>query len=197
MSLTDKIFSLTLFILNYLKTFIYLRRIQLQKNLKMKTFFSILTLLFITFSAFAQNVNSQSYDELMKKSRRARTTSIIMVSTGPVIAAAGIGTLIYGLLQNEVGNSEPIYDSNGNFLGYNTKKYTTEIVVGAAATAVGLGIALSSIAFSNKADNLRRQAKKAKLKTSTDRISIPGFQNGLASSRTTQFKLSLLIPLGR
>lgn len=163
----------------------------------MKTFFSILALLLVTSASFAQNVNSQSYDELMTKSRRAKTTSIIMVSTGPVIAAGGIGTLLYGLLQNEVGDSYPIYDANGNLLRYDTKKHTTEIVVGAVATVVGLGIALSSIAFTNKADDLRREAKKAKLKTSIDRINIPGFQNSLANSRTRQFKLSLIIPLGK
>jgi hypothetical protein len=61
---------------------------------------------------------------------------------------------------------------------------------------VGLGMALSSIAFTNKADDLRREAKRVKLKTSTDRINIPGFQNGLANNRTRQFKLSLVIPLG-
>ena len=163
----------------------------------MKIFFSILTLVFITFPAFAQNTDSQSYDELMKRSRRARTTSIIMVSTGPVIAVGGIGTLIYGLIQNEVGDSRAIYDVNGNFVGYDTRKYTTEIAVGAAATLVGLGVALGSIAFSNKAHDLKREARKAKLNTSIDRISIPGFQNSFANTGTTQYKLSLVIPLGR
>lgn len=163
----------------------------------MKTAFSILTLLFISFSTFAQNTDTGTYDELMKKSRKARTTSIIMVSTGPVIAAAGIGTLIYGLLQNEVGDEEPIFDANGNFLRYETKKHTTEIVIGAAAAAAGIAIALTSIHFSNKASDLKREARKMKLKTSTDRIIIPGFQNNLASTGTRQFKLSLLIPLGR
>jgi len=163
----------------------------------MKTFFSILALLFVTCIAFAQNGDSQSYDELMKRSRKARTTSIIMVSTGPVIAVGGIGTLIYGVLQNEMDDGEAQYDQNGNFLGYVTKKHTTEIVVGAAATLVGLGIAISSIVFSNKADDLRREARRVKLKTSMDRISIPGFQNSIANTGTTQYKLSLVIPLGR
>jgi hypothetical protein len=187
-------FSITGFYKN--RFFIYLYNFFKPKTKKMKTVFSIFTLLLITSVSFAQNGDSQSYDELMKKSRRARTTSIILVSTGPVIAAGGIGTLIYGLVQNEMGDSEAIYDQNGNFIGYDTKKHTTEIVVGAAATLVGLGMALSSIAFTNKADDLRREAKRVKLKTSTDRINIPGFQNGLANNRTRQFKLSLVIPLG-
>ena len=77
----------------------------------------------------------------MKRSRTARTTAIVMVSTGPVLAAGGIGTLFYGLVQNE-GEK----DINGNII--NTRKYTTEIVIGAAATLVGLGVALSYSIFS-------------------------------------------------
>ena len=162
----------------------------------MKKIFSITLLLLLTFSGFAQIPDSKSYDDLIKQSRRARTTSIILVSTGPVIAAGGIGTLIYGLLQNEVGDSRATYDQNGNFTGYSTKKYTTEIVVGAAGTLIGLGIALSSIAFTNKADDLKREARKMKLKTSTENIFIPGLQNGFANNKNKQFKLSLVIPLG-
>lgn len=154
----------------------------------MKTFFSILTLLFLASPAFAQNTDAQSYDGLMKRSRKARTTAIVMVSAGPVLAAGGIGTLFYGLVQNE-GEK----DINGNII--NTRKYTTEIVIGAAATLVGLGVALSSIAFSKKANTLKREAKRVTLKTSTDRINIPGFQNNMAGNRTRQFKLSLVIPL--
>ena len=161
----------------------------------MKTLFSILTLLFFTAAAFAQN--GANYDELMRKSRSARTISTIMVATGPVIAAGGIGTLIYGLLQNEIGDPIEIYDSNGNFVGYgDPKKHATEIIVGAAGALVGIGLALTSIHFSNKASDLKREARKAKLKTSTERISIPGFKNGFATNRTRQFKLSLIIPIG-
>jgi hypothetical protein len=162
----------------------------------MKTLFTILTLLLVTSAAFAQG--GGDYDELMQKSRRARTTSTILVATGPVIAVGGIGTLIYGVIQNELDNGRnPVYDQNGNFIGYDGKKYTTEIVVGAAGALVGIGIALSSIHFSNKASDLKREARKAKLKTSTERISIPGLQNSLAGSSTRQFKFSLIIPLGR
>ena len=163
----------------------------------MKTFFSILTLLSVTFSTFAQTANTKSYDDLIRRSRRARTTAIILVSTGPVIAAGGIGTLIYGLIKNEEGITDYYFDANGNYVSLPAKKYTTEIVAGAAATLVGLGMAFTSIAFTNKADDLKREARKAKLKTSTDHIIIPGFQNGLANNRTRQYKLSLIIPLGR
>lgn len=159
----------------------------------MKTLLSILILLFFTSSAFAQD----SYDELMAKSRKARTTSTILVATGPVIAAGGIGTLIYGLLQNDIGDLTAEYDVNGNFIGYKDKKYTTEIVVGAVGTAVGLALALTSIHFSRKASDLKREARGAKLKASTDRINIPGLQNGFANNRARQFKVSLVIPLGR
>ncbi len=163
----------------------------------MKTIITLITLLFLPFSGITQNTDSKSYDDLMNQSRRARTTGIILVSTGPLVAAGGIGTLIYGLLQNEIGDARYYYDINGNYVEVPAKKYTTEIIVGAAATLVGLGMALSSIAFSNKANDLKSEAKKMKLKTSTDRIHIPGFQNGLANARTTQYKLSLIIPLGR
>ncbi|MBK8609815.1 MAG: hypothetical protein IPL84_07665 [Chitinophagaceae bacterium] len=155
----------------------------------MKTLFSILTLLILTVSAFAQEGD---YDELMQKSRKARTTSTIMVATGPVIAAAGIGTLIYGLIKKEDVFTE--YDYNGNPIP--TKNTSTEIIVGAAGAAVGIALALTSIHFSNKASDLKREARRAKLKTSMDRISIPGFQNGFASNRTRQFKLSLIVPFG-
>jgi hypothetical protein len=164
--------------------------------MKMKKIFTSLTLLSLTFSGLAQNADSKSYDDLMKQSRRARTTSIILVSTGPVIAAGGIGTLIYGLIRNDVGTGY-YYDVNGNYVPEPQKKYTTEIVAGAAAALVGMGMAFTSIAFTNRADDLRREARKAKLKTSSDHLIIPGFQNGLANSRTTQYKLSLIIPLGR
>lgn len=167
------------------------------KAIKMKKIFTLLTLVLLTFSGFAQNTDSKSYEDLMKQSRRARTTSIIMVSTGPVVAVGGIGTLIYGLLQNEVDDGEAQFDQNGNFLGYTRKKHTTEIVVGAAGTLIGLGIALSSIAFTNKADDLKHEARKMKLKTSTDHIIIPGFQNSFANTATRQYKLSLIIPLGK
>ena len=161
----------------------------------MKTLFSILTLLFFTAAAFAQN--GANYDELMRKSRSARTISTIMVATGPVIAAGGIGTLIYGLLANEIDEPGSHYDP---VLGYYVtdapKKHTTEIIIGAAGAAAGIALALTSIHFSNKASDLKREARKAKLKTSTERISIPGFKNGFATNRTRQFKLSLIIPIG-
>jgi hypothetical protein len=159
----------------------------------MKTLFTLLTLLSISAASFAQGGD---YDELMQKSRKARTTSIILVSTGPVIAAGGIGTLIYGLIENDL--AEPEYYYNGSsYIEIPAKKYTTEIIVGATATVVGIGLALSSIYFSNKASDLKREARKMKLKTSTDNILIPGFQNGLANSRARQYKLSLVVPLGR
>lgn len=161
----------------------------------MKTLFSLLTLLLVTGSAFAQGGD---YDELMQKSRRARTTSTILVASGPVIAAGGIGTLIYGLVQNDLGEPTEIYDSQGNFIGYgDPKKHTTEIVIGATATGVGLAMALYSIHFSNKASDLKREARKSRLKASTDRIFIPGLQNGFASNSAKQFKLSLIVPIGR
>lgn len=161
----------------------------------MKTLFSTLALLLFTIVTFAQNTGD--YDELMRKSRSARTTSTILVATGPVIAAGGIGTLIYGLLQNEIGDPIEVYDANGYVIGYKDKKYTTEIVVGAAGTLVGLGLALTSIHFSKKASDLKREARKTKLKASADRISIPGFQNGLANNLSKQFKLSLIVPIGK
>ena len=162
----------------------------------MKTIISILTLLAVSLSTSAQNGDSQSYDDLMRKSRRAKTTSIIMVSTGPVVAVGGIGTLIYGLIKKEEGFTDYYFDNNGNYVEVPAKKYTTHIVAGAAATLIGLGVALTSIAFTNKAYDLKREARKAKLKTSFERISIPGFQNGLANG-TGQYKLSLVIPLSR
>lgn len=162
----------------------------------MKTLFSILTLLLITGAAFAQN--GGEYDELMRKSRKARTTSTIFVAAGPVIAAGGVGTIIYGLLQNELAEPQYLYDQNGNYVGeLPPRKYTTEIIIGAASAAAGIALALTSIHFSNKAGNLKREARKARLKTSTERISIPGLQNGFANNRARQFKVSLIVPLGR
>jgi len=163
----------------------------------MKKIFTLFTLLLAVSQGFAQKTESGNYDELMRQSRRARTTSTILVATGPVVAAAGIGTLIYGLLQNEIAEPEYYYDQNGNYIETAPKKYTTQIVVGAAATVVGIGVALSSIAFSNKASDLRREARKAKLKTSIDRINIPGLQSSYTATATRQYKLSLVIPLGR
>lgn len=163
----------------------------------MKQILTLLTLLSVTFSGLAQNTDSKSYDDLMRQSKKARTMSIIMVSTGPVIAAGGIGTLIYGLVENALADPGYYYDSNGNYVALPAKKYTTEIVVGAAAAAVGIGIALSSIHFSNKASNLKHEARKMKLKTSTDHINIPGFQNNPVYAGNRQFKFSLIIPLGR
>jgi hypothetical protein len=157
--------------------------------MKMKTLLLIVTLLSITSSLFAQD----SYDELLKKSRKARTTSIIFVSVGPVIAAGGIGTLIYGLVTKDDGFNTTYV--NGNYVPDNS--YKTEIIVGAAGAAAGIALALYSIHFSNKANDLKREARKVKLKTSTDRINIPGLQNGFASNGSRQFKLSIMIPLGR
>lgn len=159
----------------------------------MKTLFSFFAFLLLATASVAQ---SSDYDELMRKSRKARTTSTILVASGPVIAAGGIGTLIYGLVQNDIGDGRAIYDNNGNFIGYEDKKYTTEIVIGAAGTAVGLAMALYSIHFSNKASDLKREARRTKLKTSTENISIPGLQNGFANNKARQFKVSLVIPLG-
>jgi hypothetical protein len=166
------------------------------KRTTMKKILTLLTFVSITFTGLAQKSDTGTYEDLMKRSRKARTTSIILVSTGPVVAIGGIGTLIYGVIENDLGNGRnPVYDQNGNFIGYDTKNYTTEIVVGAVATAVGIGIALSSIHFSNKANELKREARKAKLKTSIDRINIPGFQNSFANTATRQYKVSLVIPL--
>lgn len=160
----------------------------------MKKTFTFLVLAMIAFTSFAQETGT--YDELMQKSRRARTTSTIMVATGPVIAAGGIGTLIYGLLQNEIAEPEYVYDPNGSY-EIPARKYTTEIVVGAAAAVVGLGVALTSIVFSNKASDLKRQARKIKLKSTSDRISIPGINGNYSKNSTRQLKLSLVIPIGR
>jgi hypothetical protein len=159
-----------------------------------KTLLSIVTLLAITTSLFAQD----SYDELLKKSRRARTTSTIFVVAGPVVAAGGIGTLLYGVIATAMEEPGSYYDpTTNNYIETPAKKHTTEMIVGGAGTLVGIALALTSIPFSNKADDFRREARKAKLKTSTDRITIPGLQNGYANSRTSQFKVSLMIPLGR
>ena len=158
--------------------------------MKMKKLLSILILLSISTSTFAQD----SHDELIRKSRRARTTSTILVATGPVIAAGGIGILIYGLA-DKVGYID-YYDVNGSYVR-NTKNHNNEIIIGSAVTLVGIAAALYSIHFSKKASDLKREARKAKLKASTDRISIPGLQNGFANNRARQFKLSLIVPLGR
>ncbi|HEX2684839.1 MAG TPA: hypothetical protein VHL77_12930 [Ferruginibacter sp.] len=163
----------------------------------MKKTFTLLVLVCLSNAGWAQKTESGEVEDLLQRSRRARTTSIILVSTGPVIAVGGVGTLIYGLLENEYGDRAPLYDANGNFLGYEDKSYTTEIVVGAIGTAVGIGIALSSIHFSNKARELKKEARRAKLKTSIDRISIPGLQNGFAYNSMKQYKVSLVIPLGK
>ena len=156
----------------------------------MKKLLSILILLSISTSTFAQD----SHDELIRKSRRARTTSTILVATGPVIAAGGIGILIYGLA-DKVGYID-YYDVNGSYVR-NTKNHNNEIIIGSAVTLVGIAAALYSIHFSKKASDLKREARKAKLKATTDRISIPGLQNGFANNRARQFKLSLIVPLGR
>ena len=161
----------------------------------MKKTFTLLVLSMIAFSSFAQETTS--YDELMKKSRQNRTISTIMVATGPVIAAGGVGTIIYGLIQNEVAEPDYFYDVNGNYTEIPARKYNKEITVGAIATVVGLGVALTSIVFSNKAYELKRQARKMKLKSTSDNITIPGFQGNFAKNRTRQYKLSLIIPLGR
>lgn len=158
--------------------------------MKMKTLLAFVTLLSISSSVFAQN----SYDELIKKSRKARTTSIVFVSAGPVIAAGGIGTLIYGLVTKDDGYGGTYV--NGNYVVDN-RESNTAIVVGAVAAAAGIALALTSIHFSNKASELKREARKVKLKTSTDRISVPGLQNSFASNKARQFKVSLVIALGR
>lgn len=163
----------------------------------MKKIIAFFTFLFLTFAGFAQQVQPSSYDDLMQQSRKARTTSIVMVSTGPVIAAGGIGTLIYGLIRNETDDDDYYIDVNGNYVSVPAKKHTAEIVVGAAATAVGIGLAIGSIAFSNKANKLRKEARSMKLSSSTDRILIPGYRNGLGNAGIKQYKLSLIIPLGK
>ena len=155
----------------------------------MKTLLTILTLLSLSSSLFAQS----SYDELMKQSRKARTTSTIFVAAGPVIAAGGIGTLIYGLVSKD-GGLNYYYDTNGNYVS-GSKSYNTEIIIGAAGAAVGIALALTSIHFSSKASELKREARRTKLKTSTENISIPGLQNGFANNRTRQFKVSLVVSL--
>jgi len=160
----------------------------------MKTLLSILTLLTISTSLFAQD----SYDELIRKSRRAQTTSTIFVVAGPVVAAGGIGTLLYGVFATAMEEPTSYYDpTTNNYVDVPAKKHTTEMIVGGAGALVGIALALTSIPFSNKADDLKREARKMKLKTSTDRITIPGLQNGYASGRTSQFKVSLVLPLGR
>ncbi len=161
----------------------------------MKTVFLPLVLVLLSFSGFAQSTDPGSYDDLMARSRKARVTAIVMVSTGPVLAVGGIGTLIYGIIQNEEGGFRYYVDANGNYVQGARRKYTTEIVVGAAATLVGLGVALGSIAFTNKANDLRREARKLKLKTSTDHFNIPGLQTNFTNKTITQYKLSLVIPL--
>ena len=160
----------------------------------MKRVLASLAFLLAATAGFAQN--RSDYDELMSKSRKARTTSTILVATGPVIAAGGIGTLLYGLIQSDIGDSRALYDNNGNFIGYEDKKYTTEIVVGAAGTLVELGLALTSIHFSKKASELKREARGIKLNSSMENISIPGLQNGFVHNRARQFRVSLVIPLG-
>lgn len=163
----------------------------------MKKIFTLLVLALFTVSGFAQKNDPSNYDDLMKQSRKARTTSTVFVIAGPVVAAGGVGTLIYGLLANEIDDSNPVYDNSGNFIGYEKKKHTTEIIVGAAGALGGIALALASIPFSNKASDLKHEARKTKLKTSFERINIPGFQNNYAATGTRQYKLSLVIPLGK
>ena len=157
----------------------------------MKALSAIVILMAISASTFAQD--NGDYDDLMQKSRRARTTSTILVATGPVIAAAGIGTLIYGLVSKE--DIFTSYDIYGDPIP--AKNYHSEIIVGAAAALTGIAMALTSIHFSNKASDLKREARKTRFKTSLDHIAIPGLQNGLVNNRARQFKLSLIVPLGK
>jgi hypothetical protein len=160
----------------------------------MKTILLPLALLFAGLQGFTQSMEGNNYEDLMARSRKARTTAIVMVSTGPVVAVGGIGTLIYGIIQKENGDFNYYYDANGNYVQGNRRSYNTEIVVGATAALAGMAIALSSIYFTNKANDLRDEAKRMKLKVSTDRINIPGFQNGFANN-ARQMKLSLVVPL--
>jgi hypothetical protein len=160
--------------------------------MKMKKIFTSFVLLSLTFSGLAQQADSKSYDDLMRQSRKARTTSTILVAVGPVIAAGGIGTLIYGLVSKDDGYYGGGYSPSGS-----NNSYNTEIIAGAAGALVGIGLALTSIHFSAKASALKREARKTKLKPSTDNISIPGFQSGLANNRSRQLKLSLIIPIGK
>lgn len=163
----------------------------------MKKIFTLVVLFMLAFNAFAQKSDPSAYDDLMRQSRKARTTSTIFVIAGPVLAAGGVGTLIYGLLANEIDKENVVYDNNGNFIGYESKKHTTEIIVGAAGALAGIALALTSIPFSNKASELKREARKTKLKTSIDRINIPGMQNNFAGTQARQYKLSLVVSLGR
>lgn len=162
----------------------------------MKTVFTIFALLYISLSSLAQGSNTKDYDELMRKSRSARTISTIMVATGPVIAAGGVGTLIYGLIKKEENYTEYYFDNNGNYVEVPGKSYNGHIVGGAVAAAVGIAVALGSIAFTNRASDFKRDARRLKLNTSRDNIIIPGLNNSLANTRTSQYKLSLIVPIG-
>lgn len=160
----------------------------------MKKIFTLVVLFMLAFNAFAQKYDPTAYDDLMRQSRKARTTSIVFVSVGPAIAAGGIGTLIYGLVTKDDGYGTTYV--NGNYV-INNKESNTAIVVGSVAAAAGIALALYSIHFSNKASELKREARKTKLKTSIDRINIPGMQNSFAGIQARQYKLSLVISLGR
>ena len=162
----------------------------------MKTVFTLLAFLSISLSSLAQGSNTKDYDELMRKSRSARTISTIMVSTGPVIAVGGIGTLIYGLIKREEDGTDYYYDINGNPVEIGGKNYKGHIIGGAVAALAGIGVAMGSIAFTNKASDYKRDARRLKLKTSRDNITIPGLNNSLTNTRTSQYKFSLILPIG-
>ncbi len=171
----------------------------------MKKTFLILVLAMLSISGFAQKYDDLSYDELITKSKRARTTGTILVSTGPVIAVAGVGTLIYGLLRNEDEDGSLFgtdnnyyYDANGNYVRINNNKnYTGTIVLGAVGTAVGIALAVTSTHFMSKSRKLKKLARGVKLKATTDNIRIPGIGNTFAYMPAKQMKFTLSIPLGR
>jgi hypothetical protein len=171
----------------------------------MKKIFLILVLAMLSISGFAQKYDDLSYDELITKSKRARTTGTIFVATGPVIAAAGVGTLIYGLLGNEDptifdNNSTDYYYANGNYFpitSTNKKKYTNQIVFGAVGAAVGIAVAVYSTHFMSKSRKLKKLARGVKLKATTDNIRIPSIGNSFAYMPAKQMKFTLSIPLGR
>ncbi|MEQ1554692.1 MAG: hypothetical protein ABL929_10960 [Ferruginibacter sp.] len=170
----------------------------------MKKYISIFAMLLVSFTSFAQSANAD-YDDLMKQSKRARATSTIMVVTGPIVAAGGIGYLLYGVI-GKSGVFDDTYDNSvyNPITGTTTypnrdklnKQYNNGILFGAIGAAAGIATAVSSTIFSSKASKLKKLARKTRLKATTDNIRIIS-GNNYAYTPTKQLKLSLTFSLGR
>ena len=151
----------------------------------MKKIWLPLLLLFVSIISQAQR-KPISYEELIRRSDKARTGGFVMAGTGVLFAAGGAAIILTGA--NKDGDQ---YSTDEGLLS--DKEFL--IIGGSIVSLVGIGLGAGSLGLFARSAKLKKRAEKLKLNAGFLPVMMPT-TNAYAFRRVPQAAITLSIPLG-